>query len=277
MGKVAIPKDNSNDLADILKDGSQNSYVPSIVRIDIVHPLGQFSIEGMPTQSQITGVVLAAKRCRVLFPNFGNEETRKAVADFTDKRPFCWSDNAVSAQLADIDWDKASPAKAAIDMLKAKISDGGLRCPLCPLSKWGSVELIGRAGKGQVCKELRKLLVWRGVPIPMILSLPTSSIRSWDGYCSSLQVASKSFNSVTTTIKLVVKEISGSKYSEAQFGYHDDLVDEQKEMLMDTVITPDGLERPLARAMIDQFLGTEVSIDDYIGENGNGTKKEDDF
>ena len=275
MGKVAIPKGSSLDA--ILDEGSQNAYVPSIVSIEIVHPIGQLSIDGTPPMSHLSAVILAAKRCRVLFPHFGNEETRKAVADFTDKRPFCWSDNAVSAQLADIDWDKASPAKDAIDMLKAKIGDGGLKCPLCPLSKWGSVELIGRSGKGQVCKELRKLLIWRGVPIPMVLSLPTSSIRAWDGYCSSLQVGEKVFNRVITDITLKVKEMSGSKYSEAQFAYKDDLAEEQVEELMQPVLTPDGLEKPLAKAMIDQFLGLEITVDDYLGENGNGTKKEDDF
>jgi hypothetical protein len=270
---VAIPKNNS--LNDILATGSQNAYVPSIVNITIVHPIGKFSTEGMPEESMITGVVLAAKRCRVLFPNFGNEDTRKGVAEFCGKRPFCSSDNAISAKLADIDWDKSSPVRDAIDMLKMKIADGGLRCPLCPMSKWGSVEFIGRSGKGQVCKEMRKLLIWRGFPIPMTLTLPNSSIRSWDSYCSSLQIAGKPFNSVTTETKLQTKELSGSKYSEALFSYKDDLESEQIDQLMEMVTTADGIEKPLAKAMIDLFLGLAVTEEDYLGEKTENGK--DDF
>jgi hypothetical protein len=136
------------------------------------------------------------------------------------------------------------------------------------------MELIGGKGRGQVCKELRRLLIWRGVPIPLVISLPTSSIKPFDSYCSSLQVAGKSFNSVVSTLKLIAKEVAGNRYSEASFSYKENMSDEQMALLMETVINPDGLEMPLAKAMINQFNGIEVTAEDYIGGEATTTDKD---
>ena len=270
MNEVTIKNEDSLAMLDDAIGDQDSGYVPQIVNISIIHPTGQFSIEGMPSQSRISGIALSARRTRVFFTQFGNQEISDDVIKFTNGRPFCSSENGVDARLCDSSFeDITNPSKDAILMIRDKISVGGLKCSLCPLSKYGSVELLGVNGKGQACKELRRLLLWRGVAIPMVLNIPTSSIRAWDQYCSSLAIANKSYNKVQTEITLSVKEAGRNKWSVCEFAFKDDIEDEMIHALLQPVVNADGIEMPLAKAMINQFNRVEVKVEDYMGSNGS--------
>ncbi len=61
------------------------------------------------------------------------------------------------------------------------------RCVSCPLNKWGSGEdESGQATKGKACKEMRRLfIILEGYHLPIMVSLPPTSIRSFDSYISA--------------------------------------------------------------------------------------------
>jgi len=268
---------NDQELDDILDSGSQNSFNPVMVTVGIVHQSGKFSIEGMPDQARLSAVIIAGRKTRVEFPKYEKhiqhgsltgDDLNNEITVFTKKRPFCSSEDGVNGKLADVDWDEAesSKAKDAIKIIKGKIAEGGLKCAMCPLAKWGSVEFFGSNGRGMACKEMRKLLLYRGTPIPMILNVPTSSIRAWDQYCSSLSVANKQYTKVHTELALDIIERSQTKYSVMTFAYLRDIEPELKQELMQPVIDANGIEMPLAKAIINMFLGTGVSLEDYIGD-----------
>lgn len=59
------------------------------------------------------------------------------------------------------------------------IGTPGGECETCPLNEWGS----GRQGRGKACNERRQLAILRpGQVLPTLLSLPPSSIKSWDQF-----------------------------------------------------------------------------------------------
>lgn len=59
------------------------------------------------------------------------------------------------------------------------IGDPGGECESCPLNEWGS----GKAGRGKACNERRQLAILRpGELLPTMLSLPPSSIKTWDQF-----------------------------------------------------------------------------------------------
>jgi len=285
----SIATTQDQELDDILDSGSQNSFNPVMVTVGIVHQSGKFSIEGMPDQARLSAVIIAGRKTRIEYPKYENhvqhgaltgKDLGDAINEFTKKRPFCSSEDGVNGKLADIDWDEAdgSKAKDAIKIIKAKIAEGGLKCAMCPLAKWGSVEFFGSNGRGMACKEMRKLLLYRGTPIPMILNVPTSSIRAWDQYCSSLAVANKQYTKVHTELALDVIERGQTKYSVMTFAYIRDIEPELKQELMQSVLDANGIEMPLVKAMINMFLGTGVSLEDYIGEtNGDEKPAKDEF
>jgi hypothetical protein len=157
-------------------------------------------------------------------------------------------------------------------MVKEKIAQGGLMCKKCPLSVFGSAGLFGLQSRGQACNDLRRLLLWRpALTIPMILTLPPTSIRKFDGYCSSLSAGGKQFNRVITEISLSKVEYSGGGYSTINLSFDSDLTREMMGELINPVIH-DGVSKPMAKALIDIFSRREVEVADYNG-NEDGEDK----
>jgi len=67
-------------------------------------------------------------------------------------------------------------------------------CSSCPYNQWGSaVDEAGNRRKGKACKEQRRIFMMvPGYKLPIVLSLPPSSIGVWDDFCSALATAGKS-------------------------------------------------------------------------------------
>jgi hypothetical protein len=89
-------------------------------------------------------------------------------------------------------------------------------CAACPMSQWGSEhQRRGGEGKGQACKAMRRLLLLiDGWALPALMSLPPTSIKVWDAYCSSLAAKRGAYFAVRTTFELdTAQSISGDKYN----------------------------------------------------------------
>lgn len=126
---------------------------------------------------------------------------------------------------------------------------GGV-CANCPLNQFGSGENGGKA-----CKNKRRIYVLReGELIPILLVLPTGSMKEFSVYIKRLLAKGKKSNSVVTKFSLKkVTNASGIAYSQAQFA-------------VDRVLTAE--EMPFVQAMSDQVksFATRVAYDDVPSE-----------
>ena len=126
---------------------------------------------------------------------------------------------------------------------------GGV-CANCPLNQFGSGENGGKA-----CKNKRRIYVLReGELIPILLVLPTGSMKEFSVYVKRLLAKGKKSNSVVTKFSLKkVTNASGIAYSQAQFA-------------VDRVLTSE--EMPFVQAMSDQVksFATRVAYDDAPNE-----------
>lgn len=112
--------------------------------------------------------------------------------------------------------------------------DPGGRCDKCAYNRFGSGENGAKA-----CKNRRRIyLIREGEIFPLILSLPTGSLKDFTRYLTKLISKQKKSNSVVTrfTLRKAVNS-GGIAYSQAQFA-------------VDRVLTPD--EYALIQSMTEQ-------------------------
>ena len=126
---------------------------------------------------------------------------------------------------------------------------GGL-CKSCPYNAFGS----GKNG-AKACKNRRRLYLLReGEIFPMILSLPTGSLKGFTRYLMRILPKYKNFNAVVTRFTLKkANSNTGIAYSQAQFS-------------VDRVLTPE--EYALVSAMSEQVKELSVSVG-YDTEEAN--------
>lgn len=142
-----------------------------------------------------------------------------------------------------------APDCGSYDGITGVGNPGGV-CATCPLNQFGSGENGGKA-----CKNKRRIYVLReGELIPILLVLPTGSMKEFAVYIKRLLAKGKKSNSVVTKFSLKkVTNASGIAYSQAQFA-------------VDRVLTAE--EMPFVQAMSDQVksFATRVAYDDAPGE-----------
>ena len=130
------------------------------------------------------------------------------------------------------------------------VGNPGGTCATCPLNQFGSGENGGKA-----CKNKRRIYVLReGELIPILLVLPTGSMKEFSVYIKRLLAKGKKSNSVVTTFSLKkVTNASGIAYSQAQFAVERFLTAE---------------EMPFVQQMSDQVksFATRVAYDEAPGE-----------
>ena len=126
---------------------------------------------------------------------------------------------------------------------------GGL-CKSCPYNAFGS----GKNG-AKACKNRRRLYLLReGEIFPMILSLPTGSLKGFTRYLMRILPKYKNSNAVVTRFTLKkANSNTGIAYSQAQFS-------------VDRVLTPE--EYALVSAMSEQVKELSVSVG-YDTEEAN--------
>ena len=138
-----------------------------------------------------------------------------------------------------------APDCGSYDGITGVGNPGGV-CANCPLNQFGSGENGGKA-----CKNKRRIYVLReGELIPILLVLPTGSMKEFSVYIKRLLAKGKKSNSVVTKFSLKkVTNASGIAYSQAQFA-------------VDRVLTAE--EMPFVQAMSDQVksFATRVAYDD---------------
>lgn len=104
----------------------------------------------------------------------------------------------------------------------------GGSCAKCPLAQFGSGENNGKA-----CKSRRRVFLLReGELFPMILSLPTGSLREFSRYIKRLLSKGRKSNTVVTRFSLKkATNSSGIAYSQAAFGVDRALSEEEQRLI----------------------------------------------
>ena len=110
--------------------------------------------------------------------------------------------------------------------------DPGGECKRCPLNQYGTAE----EGKGKACKNRRRIYVLReGEVFPLLLSLPTGSLKEFTKYIKRLLSKGKKSNSVVTRFSLKKATNQGGViYSQAQFVI-DRILTPQEQKLIDAL------------------------------------------
>ena len=126
---------------------------------------------------------------------------------------------------------------------------GGV-CATCPLNQFGSGENGGKA-----CKNKRRIFILReGELIPILLTLPTGSMKEFAVYVKRLLAKGKKSSSVVTRFSLQkVQNSGGIAYSQAKFAVDRVLTDEEQRYIS---------------AMAEQVkaFASRVAYDDAPGE-----------
>jgi len=106
----------------------------------------------------------------------------------------------------------------------AGVGDPGGNCAHCPLNQFGSGENGGKA-----CKNKRRIYILReGELIPLLLTLPTGSMKEFSVYVKRLLAKGRKTSAVVTRFSLKkVTNAGGIAYSQAQFTVDRPLTDEE--------------------------------------------------
>lgn len=82
------------------------------------------------------------------------------------------------------------PLCSSLDCITGNSSSGNPNeqrsCSKCPFDVWGSGSTSKDERKGKACKEMRRVyLIEEGGFLPILITLPPTSISPWDNFCSA--------------------------------------------------------------------------------------------
>jgi len=128
-------------------------------------------------------------------------------------------------------------------------------CASCPLNQFGSAE----DGRGKACKNMRRVAMLReGEILPILITIPPTSIKEWDAYIVGLTSKLKRPYGVVTKIKLKKATNSGGiEYSKGVFTKAGDLTPEETKHMQAYAA---GLKPVLRNVTID--VTDVVEVDD---------------
>jgi len=137
-------------------------------------------------------------------------------------------------------------------------------CATCPLNQFGSAE----DGRGKACKNMKRVALLReGEILPLLITIPPTSVREWNTYMVNLTSKLKKPYSVVTKIKLTkATNASGITYSKGVFSRVKDLSKEEVAHLKEYAA---GIKAILRNVTID--------ITDVQAEDEAQTAADDDI
>ena len=107
-----------------------------------------------------------------------------------------------------------SPPDCASDDGVTGYGNPGGACANCPLNQFGS----GEGGQGKACKNMKNIYLLRdGDMLPLLISLPPTSLKSFRAYANNLRFAGRALSGVKTQISLKKQESGGNTFSVAVF------------------------------------------------------------
>lgn len=172
--------------------------------------IGQFLIGEGETVKTFTAIVAISQKIRGYWPGSG-----------TGSPPLCSSPDGARGIFAESpDPSQIQDAVTARQPHMAiRLHDAGtplpelFSCSTCPLNQWGSEhQRRGGEGRGKACKEMRRLLLLiNGWALPALMSLPPTSIKAWDAYCSGQASRKSAYFAVRTKFELDAAKANGGE------------------------------------------------------------------
>ena len=127
----------------------------------------------------------------------------------------------VYSHLCNARFDPASrgdpPRCSSLDAKMGIDEEGVVRdCETCPYNQYGSA---GEGKRGKACKNMMRLYILTdSSPIPILLTLPPTSLKAWQTYRYGLSLDQLTPKAVLTELKLktAVSKTSGDKYAQVK-------------------------------------------------------------
>ncbi len=155
----------------------------------------------------------------------GEEETKELrgiIVAYKEPRAF-WEDSFDSGG------GDSAPDCSSADGITGVGNPGGA-CVTCEKAQFGtSIKPDGTLGRGQACGQKRSLFLLRGRSlIPLVVSLPPTSLKGVESYFLRLLGEAYEFFAVETVMKLVKdKNREGTVYSRVEFAVGRELTEEE--------------------------------------------------
>lgn len=205
VGEIELTADQLSQLiaAEMRADESAHAYkfIPTRIAMPSGKPPYQFS-DGETNFSEFSAVIAVGQMARAYFPS----------KDALGLPPVCSSNDGIVGRLT----ENISPGQKQAAMEQIVVHPGlrfgsnkPIACRDCPLAQWGS-----GANGGQACKDLRRLLLLvDGWSMPVILTLPPTSIKNFDKFSSTRSMKKQGY--FTCLVKFGLTDGSskrGAKY-----------------------------------------------------------------
>lgn len=200
------------------KEAAMEGFIPRPPRIKVLPREIMFAYPNGQTTRKLSAVILGKIIARGLWTE-------------GQKLPRCSSINGRVGQGSEADMDLR-----------------GQNCMTCIHNEWGS----GKDGRGKACKEMRRALILEeGKKLPSVLSVPPTSLATWDEFFTSM--VQDDVKLITTRINfgLTKGESGGYTYAVVQLEKGEDLSIE------------DTLAAAAARDALKDFLSFGVEAEDY--------------
>jgi hypothetical protein len=161
------------------------------------------------------------------------------------------------------------PECSSMDGRTGIVTDTGeeRQCAGCPYNQWGSAETdSGEQSAGKACKEMRRLYFdLEEYQLPLMLTLPPTSIRNFDNYISARVTKNIPDLMKKTIITLNEEESNGYTYAVAKFGIGDKVSPKRVFELRD--------QRKMIKKSAQE---QDITQEDYMNDDTVDVDNEDD-
>lgn len=158
-----------------------------------------FDVAGEPMKT-FTAIAVVSQKARAWWPGEG-----------TGAPPLCSSSDGLMGTLSPEPQDGQLADADTFPTQHPKLADGEIDtsptiCASCPLAQYGSAA----KGRGQACKSLVRMVVLiDGYTMPLLMTLPPTSIKPWNVYASGLAQRKSAYFAVKTKFGLETKTNGG--------------------------------------------------------------------
>lgn len=235
-------------LAETENDEHAYDFIATKIRLPSGGVNAFTTTDGEVLSPPLIGIAAVSQKARAYWPTVG-----------TGSAPLCSSADGVTGWLhPEPEAEQMKAADAAPFTHPGIVDDAEpspYRCAACPLSQWGSAS---DGGRGQACKTLRRLvLLLDGFRMPALLTLPPTSVRAWDAYCSGLASRNSAYFAVQTRFELEkVRNGAGVDYAVVKLSAAGSIEDRDK---LEAVIS-------LRRQYADLVRQMEIETGEYYAE-----------
>lgn len=263
-GNTQLTETESLILAEMEQDRAAFDLQPARIKI-APGGIGQF-LMGEETAKSFTAIVALSQKVRGYWPDSG-----------TGAAPLCSSPDGshglFNANPSDEQFKAAASIKTPHPGIVALTNNQPLpesyACVTCPMAQWGSEhQRRGGQGKGQACKSMNRLLMFvEGWSLPALMSLPPTSIKTWNAYCSGLVAKRSAYFAVRTKFELDKATATGGEtYNVVKVTVAGPITD---KATLNAIIE--------ARAQYREFVsGAPVEASEYDTTPGNGAAADDE-